>query len=164
MLAVGDKSTINEKQGDVRHSIVESTVSLEVTPEQAQILSLWADIGKIKLSGRSKDDTKELNTKSTKLNEDLKIDSAPISEPVAKPTKSGIFASNDKRHTLVIMDTKESKDGGIKSSNAEIVEFEEFEKGKWRTVYKNIKNVESGDSKNPPDISTDVPEKVKVKE
>ena len=56
VMAVGDKSTINEKQGDVRHSIVENTVTLEVSPEEAQILAMWKSVGEIKLSARAKDD------------------------------------------------------------------------------------------------------------
>ena len=71
-MAVGDKSTINEKQGDVRHSIIETTVTLEVSPEEAQVLAMWKSVGEIKLSARAKNDTEKVNTKITKLNEDVK--------------------------------------------------------------------------------------------
>lgn len=156
VMAVGDKSTINEKQGDVRHSIIETTVTLEVTPEEAQILAMWKSVGEIKLSARAKDDTVKVNTKTTKLNEELKPNDVLKIEPEKKKTKPSIFGGNESKHTLVIFNTKDSKDSAI---NNNAVEFEEYEKGKWRTVLKNIGNTNAGEQ--PDEVPADVPEKVK---
>ncbi len=156
VMAVGDKSTINEKPGDVRHSIVESTVTLEVSPEEAQVLAMWKSIGEIKLSARAKDDIDKVNTKTTKLNEDVKTNDVLKSEPEKNKIRKNIFGGNDKKHTLVIFNTKDSKDSVI---NNDAVEFEEYEKGKWRTVFKNTRNTTAGEQ--PDEVPADVPEKVK---
>ena len=156
VMAVGDKSTINEKQGDVRHSIIETTVTLEVSPEEAQILAMWKSIGEIKLSARAKDDIDKVNTKTTKLNEELKTNEVLKNEPEKKKIKSGIFGGKDNKHTLVIFNTKDSKDSVI---NNNAIEFEEYEKGKWRTVFKNNRNTNAGEQ--PDEVPADVPEKVK---
>lgn len=157
VMAVGDKSTINEKQGDVRHSIVENTVTLEVSPEEAQILAMWKSVGEIKLSARAKDDNDKVNTKTTKLNEELKTNDVLKSEPEKKKTKTSIFSGNENKHTLVIFNTKDSKEN-VTTNDA--VEFEEYEKGKWRTVFKNTRNT------NAVEQSVEVPEEVpgKVKQ
>ena len=156
VMAVGDKSTINEKPGDVRHSIIETTVTLEVSPEEAQILAMWKSIGEIKLSARAKIDTEKVNTKITKLNEELKPNDVLKNEPEKKKIKKNIFGGNDNKHTLVIFNTKDSKDSAI---NNNAIEFEEYEKGKWRTVFKNNRNTNGGEQ--PDEVPADVPEKVK---
>ena len=156
VMAVGDKSTINEKQGDVRHSIVENTVTLEVSPEEAQILAMWKSVGEIKLSARAKDDNDKVNTKTTKLNEELKANEVLKNEPEKKKIKSGIFGGNDNRHTLVIFNTKDSKEN-VTTNDA--VEFEEYEEGKWRTVFKNTRNTSAVEQ--PDEVPVDAPEKVK---
>jgi len=156
VMAVGDKSTINEKPGDIRHSIVENTVTLEVSPEEAQVLAMWKSIGEIKLSARAKDDNDKVNTKTTKLNEELKANDVLKSEPEKKKIKNGIFGGNENKHTLVIFNTKDSKDSAI---NNNAIEFEEYEKGKWRTVLKNMGNTNAGEQ--PDAVPADVPEKVK---
>ena len=156
VMAVGDKSTINEKQGDVRHSIIETTVTLEVSPEEAQILAMWKSIGEIKLSARAKDDIDKVNTKTTKLNEELKTNEVLKNEPEKKKIKPSIFGGNENKHTLVIFNTKDSKDSVI---NNNAIEFEEYEKGKWRTVFKNNRNTNAGEQ--PDEVPADVPEKVK---
>ena len=156
VMAVGDKSTINEKPGDVRHSIIETTVTLEVSPEEAQILAMWKSIGEIKLSARAKDDIDKVNTKTTKLNEELKANDVLKNEPEKKKIKKNIFGGNDNKHTLVIFNTKDSKDSVI---NNNAIEFEEYEKGKWRTVLKNMGNTNAGEQ--PDEVPVDVPEKVK---
>ena len=156
VMAVGDKSTINEKQGDVRHSIIETTVTLEVSPEEAQVLAMWKSVGEIKLSARAKDDTEKVNTKITKLNEELKPNDVSKPEPEKKKSKPSIFGGNEKKHTLVIFNTKDSKDSAI---NNNAIEFEEYEKGKWRTVLKNMGNTNAGEQ--PDEVPVDVPEKVK---
>ena len=156
VMAVGDKSTINEKQGDVRHSIIETTVTLEVSPEEAQVLAMWKSVGEIKLSARAKNDTEKVNTKITKLNEDVKPIDVSKPEPEKKKSKPSIFGGNEKKHTLVIFNTKDSKDSAI---NNNAIEFEEYEKGKWRTVLKNMGNTNAGEQ--PDEVPVDVPEKVK---
>ena len=156
VMAVGDKSTINEKQGDVRHSIIETTVTLEVSPEEAQVLAMWKSVGEIKLSARAKNDTEKVNTKITKLNEDVKPIDVSKPEPEKKKSKPSIFGGNEKKHTLVIFNTKDSKDSAI---NNNAIEFEEYEKGKWRTVLKNMGNTNPGEQ--PDEVPADVPEKVK---
>ena len=156
VMAVGDKSTINEKPGDVRHSIVENTVTLEVSPEEAQVLAMWKSIGEIKLSARAKDDNDKVNTKTTKLNEELKTNDVLKNEPEKKKIKKNIFGGNDNKHTLVIFNTKDSKEN-ITTNDA--VEFEEYEKGKWRTVFKNARN--SNAAEQPEEVPGDAPEKVK---
>ena len=156
VMAVGDKSTINEKQGDVRHSIIETTVTLEVSPEEAQVLAMWKSVGEIKLSARAKDDTEKVNTKITKLNEELKPNDVSKPEPEKKKSKPSIFGGNEKKHTLVIFNTKDSKDSAI---NNNAIEFEEYEKGKWRTVFKNTRN--SNLAEKPDEVPEEVPEKVK---
>ena len=156
VMAVGDKSTINEKQGDVRHSIIETTVTLEVSPEEAQVLAMWKSVGEIKLSARAKNDTEKVNTKITKLNEDVKPIDVSKPEPEKKKSKPSIFGGNEKKHTLVIFNTKDSKDSAI---NNNAIEFEEYEKGKWRTVLKNMGNTNAGEQ--PDEVPADVPEKVK---
>ncbi len=156
VMAVGDKSTINEKQGDVRHSIIETTVTLEVSPEEAQVLAMWKSIGEIKLSARAKNDTEKVNTKITKLNEDVKPIDVSKPEPEKKKSKSSIFGGNEKKHTLVIFNTKDSKDSAI---NNNAIEFEEYGNGKWRTVLKNMGNTNAGEQ--PDEVPVDVPEKVK---
>ena len=156
VMAVGDKSTINEKPGDVRHSIIETTVTLEVSPEEAQVLAMWKSIGEIKLSARAKIDTEKVNTKITKLNEELKPNDVLKNEPEKKKIKKNIFGGNDNKHTLVIFNTKDSKDSAI---NNNAIEFEEYEKGKWRTVFKNNRNTNAGEQ--PDEVPADVPEKVK---
>jgi Flp pilus assembly protein CpaB len=156
VMAVGDKSTINEKQGDVRHSIVENTVTLEVSPEEAQILAMWKSVGEIKLSARAKDDNDKVNTKTTKLNEELKANDVLKSEPEKKKIKSSIFGGNENKHTLVIFNTKDSKEN---ITNNDAVEFEEYEKGKWRTVFKNARNTSAVEQS--VEVPEEVPEKVK---
>jgi Flp pilus assembly protein CpaB len=156
VMAVGDKSTINEKQGDVRHSIVENTVTLEVSPEEAQVLAMWKSVGEIKLSARAKDDNEKVNTKTTKLNEELKTNDVLKSEPEKKKIKSGIFSGNENKHTLVIFNTKDSKEN---ITNNDAVEFEEYEKGKWRTVFKNARNTSAVEQS--VEVPEEVPEKVK---
>ena len=156
VMAVGDKSTINEKQGDVRHSIVENTVTLEVSPEEAQILAMWKSVGEIKLSARAKDDNDKVNTKTTKLNEELKANEVLKNEPEKKQIKKNIFGGNENKHTLVIFNTKDSKEN-VTTNDA--VEFEEYEKGKWRTVFKNTRN--SNLAEKPDEVPEEVPEKVK---
>jgi Flp pilus assembly protein CpaB len=156
VMAVGDKSTINEKQGDVRHSIVENTVTLEVSPEEAQVLAMWKSVGEIKLSARAKDDNEKVNTKTTKLNEELKANEVLKNEPEKKKIKKNIFGGNDNKHTLVIFNTKDSKEN---ITNNDAVEFEEYEKGKWRTVFKNTRNTSAVEQ--PDEVPVDAPEKVK---
>ena len=156
VLAVGDKSTINEKQGDVRHSIVENTVTLEVSPEEAQVLAMWKSIGEIKLSARAKDDNEIMKIKTIKLNEELKVNDVLKNEPENKKIKKNIFGGNDNKHTLVIFNTKDSKEN-ITTNDA--VEFEEYEKGKWRTVFKNTRN--SNLAEKPDEVPEEVPDKVK---
>ena len=156
VMAVGDKSTINEKQGDVRHSIVENTVTLEVSPEEAQILAMWKSVGEIKLSARAKDDNDKVNTKTTKLNEELKANEVLKNEPEKKQIKKNIFGGNENKHTLVIFNTKDSKEN-ITTNDA--VEFEEYEKGKWRTVFKNARNTSAVEQS--VEVPEEVPEKVK---
>jgi len=156
VMAVGDKSTINEKPGDLRHSIVENTVTLEVSPEEAQILAMWKSVGEIKLSARAKDDTDKVNTKTTKLNEESKPNDVVKKDPEKKKIKPSIFGGNDNKHTLVIFNTKDSKEN-IASNDA--VEFEEYEKGKWRTVIKNNRN--SNAVEQPDEVPGDAPDKVK---
>ena len=156
VMAVGDKSTINEKQGDVRHSIVENTVTLEVSPEEAQILAMWKSVGEIKLSARAKDDNDKVNTKTTKLNEELKANDVLKNEPEKKKIKSGIFGGNENKHTLVIFNTKDAKEN---ITNNDAVEFEEYEKGKWRTVFKNARNTNAVEQS--AEVPEEVPEKVK---
>ena len=155
VMAVGDKSTINEKQGDVRHSIVENTVTLEVSPEEAQVLAMWKSVGEIKLSARAKDDNDKVNTKTTKLNEELKTNEVLKSEPEKKKIKSGIFGGNENKHTLVIFNTKDSKEN---ITNNDAVEFE-LVKGKWRTVIKNNRNTNTVEQS--VEVPEEVPEKVK---
>ena len=156
VMAVGDKSTINEKQGDVRHSIVENTVTLEVSPEEAQILAMWKSVGEIKLSARAKDDNDKVNTKTTKLNEELKANEVLKNEPEKKKIKKNIFGGNENKHTLVIFNTKDSKEN---ITNNDAVEFEEYEKGKWRTVFKNTRNTSAVEQS--VEVPEEVPEKVK---
>jgi len=156
VMAVGDKSTINEKQGDVRHSIVENTVTLEVSPEEAQVLAMWKSVGEIKLSARAKDDNDKVNTKTTKLNEELKANDVLKNEPEKKIIKKNIFGGNENKHTLVIFNTKDSKEN---ITNNDAVEFEEYEKGKWRTVFKNARNTSAVEQ--PDEVPVDAPEKVK---
>ncbi len=156
VMAVGDKSTISEKQGDVRLSIVENTVTLEVTPEEAQILSMWKSLGEIKLSARAKDDNEKLNIKSAKLNEDLKVDNTPKVEPENNKIKKNIFGGNENKHSLVIFNTKDSKEN---VTNHDSIEFEEYERGKWRTVFKNIRNSTLVEKSG--DVQEDVPLKTK---
>ena len=156
VMAVGDKSTINEKQGDVRHSIVENTVTLEVSPEEAQILAMWKSVGEIKLSARAKDDNDKVNTKTTKLNEELKANEVLKNEPEKKQIKKNIFGGNENKHTLVIFNTKDSKEN-VTTNDA--VEFEEYEKGKWRTVFKNTRNTNAVEQS--VEVPEEVPEKVK---
>ncbi|MFZ4611340.1 MAG: Flp pilus assembly protein CpaB [Gemmataceae bacterium] len=156
VMAVGDKSTINEKQGDVRHSIVENTVTLEVSPEEAQVLAMWKSVGEIKLSARAKDDNDKVNTKTTKLNEELKANDVLKNEPEKKKIKKNIFGGNENKHTLVIFNTKDSKEN---ITNNDAVEFEEYEKGKWRTVFKNARNTSAVEQ--PDEVPVDAPEKVK---
>jgi len=156
VMAVGDKSTINEKPGDLRHSIVENTVTLEVSPEEAQILAMWKSVGEIKLSARAKDDIDKMNTKTTKLNEELKANDVLKNEPEKKKIKKNIFGGNDNKHTLVIFNTKDSKEN---TTNNDAVEFEEYEKGKWRTVIKNTRN--SNAAEQPDEVPEEAPEKVK---
>ncbi|MEI6685768.1 MAG: Flp pilus assembly protein CpaB [Planctomycetota bacterium] len=155
VMAVGDKSTINEKQGDVRHSIVENTVTLEVSPEEAQVLAMWKSVGEIKLSARATDDNDKVNTKTTKLNEELKTNEVLKSEPEKKKIKSGIFGGNENKHTLVIFNTKDSKEN---ITNNDAVEFE-LVKGKWRTVIKNNRNTNTVEQS--VEVPEEVPEKVK---
>lgn len=156
VMAVGDKSTINEKQGDVRHSIVENTVTLEVSPEEAQVLAMWKSVGEIKLSARAKDDNEKVNTKTTKLNEELKANDVLKNEPEKKIIKKNIFGGNENKHTLVIFNTKDSKEN---ITNNDAVEFEEYEKGKWRTVFKNTRNTSAVEQS--VEVPEEVPEKVK---
>jgi Flp pilus assembly protein CpaB len=156
VMAVGDKSTINEKQGDVRHSIVENTVTLEVSPEEAQVLAMWKSVGEIKLSARAKDDNDKVNTKTTKLNEELKANDVLKNEPEKKIIKKNIFGGNENKHTLVIFNTKDSKEN---ITNNDAVEFEEYEKGKWRTVFKNTRNTSAVEQS--VEVPEEVPEKVK---
>ena len=156
VMAVGDKSTINEKQGDVRHSIVENTVTLEVSPEEAQILAMWKSVGEIKLSARAKDDNDKVNTKTTKLNEELKANEVLKNEPEKKQIKKNIFGGNENKHTLVIFNTKDPKEN---ITNNDAVEFEEYEKGKWRTVFKNTRNTNAVEQS--VEVPEEVPEKVK---
>jgi len=156
VMAVGDKSTINEKQGDVRHSIVENTVTLEVTPEEAQVLAMWKSIGEIKLSARAKDDNEKLNIKNTKLFEEMKGEVALKNEPEKKKAKPNLFGGNDNKHTLVIFNTKDSKEN---IANNDSVQFEEYEKGKWRTVLKNIRNPDIAEQA--VEVPEVAPEKVK---
>ncbi|MCY2972378.1 MAG: Flp pilus assembly protein CpaB [Planctomycetota bacterium] len=155
VMAVGDKSTINEKQGDVRHSIIETTVTLEVSPEEAQILAMWKSIGEIKLSARAKDDIDKVNTKTTKLNEDVKANDVLKNEPEKKKIKKNIFGGNENKFETFIHRPKDVKDNAI---NIEIVEYE-FKDGKWRTVFKNNRN--SNAVEQPDEVPADVPEKVK---
>ena len=140
VLAVGDKSTINEKQGDVRHSIVENTVTLEVSPEEAQILAMWKSVGEIKLSARAKDDNEKLNIKNAKLFNEIKNENLdknnlnqnpPKEGPPKEQPKSDLPAKN--KHTLVIINTKDAKEN---ITNDNIVEFEKPNNEKWRTVIK----------------------------
>ena len=77
-------------------------------------------------------------------------------EPEKKKSKPSIFGGNEKKHTLVIFNTKDSKDSAI---NNNAIEFEEYEKGKWRTVLKNMGNTNAGEQ--PDEVPADVPEKVK---
>jgi len=140
VMAVGDKSTINEKQGDVRHSIVENTVTLEVSPEEVQILAMWKSIGEIKLSARAKDDNDKVNIKNAKLfnenkNENLNNNNLNQNPPIAAPPKQQpkSVLPNKNKHTLVIINTKDAKEN---STNDNIVEFEKQNNGKWRTVIK----------------------------
>jgi len=156
VMAVGDKSTINEKQGEVRHPIVENTVTLEVSPEEAQVLAMWKSVGEIKLSARAKDDNDKVNTKTTKLNEELKANDVLKNEPEKKIIKKNIFGGNENKHTLVIFNTKDSKEN---ITNNDAVEFEEYEKGKWRTVFKNARNTSAVEQ--PDEVPVDAPEKVK---
>ncbi len=155
VMAVGDKSTINEKQGDVRHSIVENTVTLEVSPEEAQILAMWKSVGEIKLSARAKDDNDKVNTKTTKLNEELKANDVLKNEPEKKIIKKNIFGGNDKKFETFIHRPKDVKDNAL---NIEIVEYE-YEDGKWRTVFKNARNSSAAEQSN--EVPEEVPEKVK---
>ena len=155
VMAVGDKSTINEKQGDVRHSIVENTVTLEVSPEEAQILAMWKSVGEIKLSARAKDDNDKVNTKTTKLNEELKANEVLKNEPEKKQIKKNIFGGNENKFETFIHRPKDVKDNAI---NIEIVEYE-YEDGKWRTVFKNARNSSAAEQSN--EVPEEVPEKVK---
>lgn len=155
VMAVGDKSTINEKQGDVRHSIVENTVTLEVSPEEAQVLAMWKSVGEIKLSARAKDDNDKVNTKTTKLNEELKANDVIKNEPEKKIIKSGIFGGNDKKFETFIHRPKDVKDNNL---NIEIVEYE-YVDGKWRTVFKNTRNTNAVEQS--VEVPEEVPEKVK---
>ena len=155
VMAVGDKSTINEKQGDVRHSIVENTVTLEVSPEEAQILAMWKSVGEIKLSARAKDDNDKVNTKTTKLNEELKANEVLKNEPEKKQIKKNIFGGNENKFETFIHRPKDVKDNAI---NIEIVEYE-YEDGKWRTVFKNPRNSSAAEQSN--EVPEEVPEKVK---
>lgn len=133
VLAVGDKSTL---QGDDKHSLVENTVTLEVTPEQSQILTIWKTSGEIKLSARAIGDNEEVNTKTVKLNPDEIKATVPMPEvgkkepEVAKPKTTLL---QKQTHTLVILDMKDPKGG---SSSAETVEFYQDEKGKWHTRFR----------------------------
>jgi hypothetical protein len=133
VLAVGDKSTL---QGDEKHSLVENTVTLEVTPEQSQILTIWKSAGEIKLSARAIGDNEEVNTKTVKLNPDEIKAVVPIPEvgkkepEVVKPKATVL---QKQTHTLVILDVKDPKGG---SSSAETVEFYQDEKGKWHTRFR----------------------------
>ena len=155
VMAVGDKSTINEKQGDVRHSIIETTVTLEVSPEEAQVLAMWKSVGEIKLSARAKNDTEKVNTKITKLNEDVKPIDVSKPEPEKMKSKPSIFGGNENKFETFIHRPKDVKDNAI---NIEIVEYE-FKDGKWRTVFKNNRN--SNAVEQPDEVPADVPEKVK---
>ena len=155
VMAVGDKSTINEKQGDVRHSIIETTVTLEVSPEEAQVLAMWKSVGEIKLSARAKNDTEKVNTKITKLNEELKVEKIAKNEPEKKKPKTSLFGGNENKFETFIHRPKDVKDNAI---NIEIVEYE-FKDGKWRTVFKNNRN--SNAVEQPDEVPADVPEKVK---
>lgn len=110
----------------------------------------------IKLSARAKDDNDKVNTKTTKLNEELKPNDVLKPEPEKKKSKPSIFGGNDNKHTLVIFNTKDSKDNVI---NNNAIEFEEYEKGKWRTVFKNTRNTNGGEQSD--EVPADVPEKVK---
>jgi len=56
----------------------------------------------------------------------------------------------------VIFNTKDSKEN---ITNNDAVEFEEYEKGKWRTVFKNARNTSAVEQ--PDEVPVDAPEKVK---
>jgi hypothetical protein len=67
-----------------------------------------------------------------------------------------IFGGNQNKHTLVIFNTKDSKEN---ITNNDAVEFEEYEKGKWRTVFKNARNSKLAEK--PDEVPEEVLEKVK---
>jgi hypothetical protein len=117
---------------------------------------MWKSVGEIKLSARAKDDTDKVNTKTTKLNEELKANEVVKNEPEKKKIKKNIFGGNENKHTLVIFNTKDSKEN-ITTNDA--VEFEEYEEGKWRTVFKNARNTSAVEQ--PDEVPGDAPEKVK---
>ena len=117
---------------------------------------MWKSVGEIKLSARAKDDIDKMNTKTTKLNEELKANDVLKNEPEKKKIKKNIFGGNDNKHTLVIFNTKDSKEN---TTNNDAVEFEEYEKGKWRTVIKNTRN--SNAAEQPDEVPEEAPEKVK---
>jgi hypothetical protein len=117
---------------------------------------MWKSVGEIKLSARAKDDNDKVNTKTTKLNEELKANDVLKSEPEKKKIKSSIFGGNENKHTLVIFNTKDSKEN---ITNNDAVEFEEYEKGKWRTVFKNTRNTSAVEQS--VEVPEEVPEKVK---
>jgi hypothetical protein len=56
----------------------------------------------------------------------------------------------------VIFNTKDSKEN-VTTNDA--VEFEEYEKGKWRTVFKNTRNTNAVEQS--VEVPEEVPEKVK---
>lgn len=96
---------------------------------------MWKSIGEIKLSARAKDDNDKVNTKTTKLNEELKPNDVLKPEPEKKKSKPSIFGGNDNKHTLVIFNTKDSKDNVI---NNNAIEFEEYEKGNGARCLKTL--------------------------
>ncbi|NDH09864.1 MAG: hypothetical protein EBY16_09740 [Gammaproteobacteria bacterium] len=77
-------------------------------------------------------------------------------EPEKKKVKSNWFGGNENRHTLVIFNTKDSKEN---ITNNDSVQFEEYEKGKWRTVIKNVRNTNPGEQ--PVEVPEESPEKAK---
>ena len=77
-------------------------------------------------------------------------------EPEKKKIKSGIFGGNQNKHTLMIFNTKDSKEN---ITNNDAVQFEEYDKGKWRTVFKNNQNTNTVEQ--PDEVPVEVPEKVK---
>lgn len=161
VMAVGDKTTL---LGDDRHTLVENTVTLEVTPDQSQVLSMWKSVGEIKLSARA------IGDKDTTVTKGIRLNPEEIKNLVPEPAKTIVEAKKGdtevavaprkdiQSHTMFIIDVKDAKSG---SSGAESIEFVQDKNGKWHTRFRQDRGTSTASSKEEAAPAPVEPEKTK---